>query len=63
MWWVKMKKLDKKDSIICFMIDSDTKNAIEEYVYASGRWESVSEFIRWLLKAYFKRLREYQYVK
>lgn len=45
----------KKDAMICFAIDSETKESIESYIYESGRWDSVSEFMRWLLKAFFRK--------
>ena len=55
-----MRNKVKKDAIMCFAVDSETKEVIEEYLYRVGKWESFSEFIRWLLKQYLKKaLAEY----
>ncbi len=52
---------DKKESMICFAVDSQTKDLLEEYLYNKRKWESISEFMRWLLKEYLKKALAQEY--
>lgn len=41
--------------VVTFRMDEDTYYAMKEYIEATGFWESMSDFIRWLIRMYFKK--------
>jgi len=51
-----LPKQKRYNTMVCFAIDEDTYNALWEYLYMAGKWDSMSSFMRWLVKAYFKKV-------